>query len=195
MAIKVKSTKSFKNLPCAHAQHFDLTPDGKPGACAALHGYDREVILTFAGEIDDNGWIYPFGDLKKVKEFLEFYFDHVSIIGADDPRIDDYESGLVSMVESGLLGTLRVLPYGVSMEMSSLFIWENVNPYIYHSSGGRVYLEKVECKEHERNSAFIEVDEKTAVNQASMYKSTSDFMIKSEYHAFESPKNAIKRLS
>lgn len=192
MGISVKSTKSFKNLPAAHGQHFDLTPDGKPGACAAVHGYDREVTFTFAGEIDQHGWIYPFGDLKKVKQFLEYYFDHVLLLGADDPRLEQIPD---HMLEPGqILGTLRVLPYGVSMEMSSLFIWEMVNPYIYHTSGGRVYIEKVESREHERNSAFIEVDKDTAVCQAEKYKSDADFMEEIPVHGFVAPKEAIKQI-
>ena len=188
MSIKIKSTKSFKNLPCAHAQYFDLTPDGKAGACAALHGYDREVILTFAGEVDQYGWIYPFGDLKIVKSFLEHYFDHVSLLAADDPRLDTLD------LNNSVLGTLRVLPSGVSMEMSSLFIWEHVNPYIYHSTGGRVYIEKVECREHERNSAFLEVDEVTATKQAQGFSSTYTMPIK-DYFEYESPYDALKRLN
>jgi 6-pyruvoyltetrahydropterin/6-carboxytetrahydropterin synthase len=192
MAIKFKSTKSFKNLPCGHAQYFDMTPDGKPGACAAVHGYDREVIFTFAGEIDQYGWIFPFGDLKKVKEFLEFYFDHTTILAADDPRLDTID--LNQMDCGGLLGTLKVLPSGVSMEMSSMFIWERVNPFIYHRTGGRVYVERVECREHERNSAMLEVDEHLAIAQAEEYRSDYEMILK-PYHEYEAPKQAVQRIN
>lgn len=190
MTIKIKSTKSFKNLPCAHGQWFDMTPDRQPGHCASVHGYDREVTFTFAGEIDNYGWIFPFGDLKEVRKFLEHYFDHTLVLGADDPRLANIPP---EMCEPGqILGSLRVLPYGVSMEMSSLFVWEYVNPYIYNVTGGRVYVEKVEMREHDKNSAMVEVDKDTAVKQARQYlRSTLPYDLVFEY---EQPKEALNRL-
>lgn len=193
MGIKIKSTKTFQNLPCAHSQHHDLTPNGTPGACAAIHGYDREVTFTFAGEIDEYGWIFPFGDLKDVKTFLEYYFDHVTVLPADDPRLDDIPDEMWDF--GGLLGTLRILPSGVSMEMSSLFIWEHVNPYIYHRTGGRVYVEKVECREHDRNSAMVEVDEETAKRQARQFNSFYEIKDRMQpVWDYEAPLRALARL-
>jgi len=166
MSLKVKSTKRYKYLPCGHAQYFDKEADGSPGECASVHGYDREVEFTFAGEVDEHGWVVPFGELGVVKKFLEYYFDHVTVLSADDPRLDQITPEMKQ--PGGLLGTLRVLPYGVSMEMSSLFIWEQVNAFIYRVTDGRCYVEKVQCIEHDRNSAFVEVDEKTAVKNAKL---------------------------
>ena len=193
MSMKIKSTKSFYNLPAAHRQWFDTKSDGTPGECSGLHGYDRSVHFVFAGEVDEYGWIFPFGDLKPVKKFLEYYFDHVSLIGADDPELETIEDH--HLQPGGLLSSLRALPSGVSMEMSSAFVWEHVNPYIYHQTGGRVYVERVEMKEHDRNSAFIEVDQQTAYNQAEMYKSTSDFMIENPIWEFEKPHDMMNRLN
>lgn len=159
--IEVHSTKTYQRLACAHSQFFDKEPDGSPGECASVHGYDRTVTLTFSGEIDENGWIVPFGELKEIKKFLEYYFDHTIVLPANDDRIKDIP---VSMLEpGGLFAKLRILPYGVSMEMSSLFIWEFVSPYISHVTNGRCYVSRVECREHECNSAFITVDRETAM--------------------------------
>lgn len=155
--IKVSSTKAFVNLPCAHAQYFDKEPDGSPGNCASVHGYDRTVKITFTGEVDDQGWIVPFGELSEVKKFLEYYFDHVTVFPANDPRIQNIPMRM--RVPGEILGTMRVLPYGVSMEMSSLFIWEHINAFVLNITDGRCYVSKVECIEHERNSAYIEVGE------------------------------------
>ncbi len=164
MSLKIKATKVFKYLPCGHAQYFDLEPDGSPGECASIHGYDREVEFTFAGSPDEHGWIVPFGELKPIKEFLEYYFDHVTVLPADDPRLDQITDKLTGT--GGLLGTLRVLPSGVSMEMSSVFIWEHVNHYIYKITSGRCYVERVRVYEHNRNDAMCEVDEDTARQDA-----------------------------
>lgn len=190
MTIRFKSTKTFLNLPCAHAQYFDRNADGTPGHCVAIHGYDREVQFTFSGEIDEHGWIYPFGDLKVVKEFLEYYFDHTTVLPADDPRLESITPEMTA--PGGVLQNLRVLPYGVSMEMSALFIWKAVNPYIYHTTNGRVYVERVECREHERNSAFIEVDAELGLEQG---RSGSPEWVNMRQNVFEftKPKDAVKQ--
>lgn len=172
--IEIKSTKKFKYLPCAHSQWFDTEPDGSPGECASVHGYDREVEFTFAGDIDDMGWIVPFGELGAVKKFLEYYFDHVTVLPANDPRLPgliqaDEASGGLLTGPGGILGTLRVLPSGVSMEMSSLFIWEHVNPYIYKVTNGRCYVSRVQVFEHDRNSGILECERSDASNQANHY--------------------------
>jgi 6-pyruvoyltetrahydropterin/6-carboxytetrahydropterin synthase len=190
MSVKIKSTKSFVNLPCGHSQWFANGPNSE---CNVIHGYDRSVHFVFAGDIDEHGWIYPFGDLKKVKAFLEYYFDHVTVLGADDPRLAELDDKILQ--PGNLLGGLRILPSGVSMEMSSLFVWEHVNPYIYHTSGGRVFVERVEIKEHDRNSAFLEVDYDTAKAQAETYKPTSEFMPMKPVWEFEKPKDAMTRLN
>ena len=123
----LKSTKSYYHLPVAHMQWFDTDETGVEctGPCSKWHGYDRQVHFEFAGEADEHGWVVGFGDLKPIKVFLEYYFDHTALIGADDPRMED----ALKAPDAGLVD-LRVMPYGVSMEMSSIFIWEQVNPFI-----------------------------------------------------------------
>ena len=194
MSVQVKSTKTYRNLPCGHAQWFDKAEDGGQGPCASIHGYDRAVELTFAGEVDEHGWIFPFGkELKPVKAFIEYYFDHVTVLPADDPRLDMVEA---AAVPGGPLQELRVLPSGVSMEMSSLFIWEHVNHYIYKVTSGRVYVEKVRVYEHERNSSFMEVDQETAGRNAQQ-KMVGDAptLVQKARWVWESPKDLVKRLN
>jgi 6-pyruvoyl-tetrahydropterin synthase len=192
--LEVKSTKRFKYLPCGHAQYFDKNPDGSPGHCASVHGYDREVDITFAGDIDEHGWIVPFGDLKPIKEFLEYYYDHVTILGADDPRLADIPAQLRE--PGGVLGTLRVLPSGVSMEMSSVFIWEWVNAFVYKITSGRCYVAKVHCFEHDRNTAFVEVDRETASENAQrIIRSTTNVLPMMPNWEFEAPLDLIKRIN
>jgi 6-pyruvoyl-tetrahydropterin synthase len=184
--MKFKSTKSFFNLPVAHMQWFDIDKDGYPGPCAKWHGYDRSVHFEFTGDVDQHGWIVGFGDLKPVKEFLEYYFDHTALAGADDPRLEQiYQAHIDGLVD------LRVLPYGVSMEMSALFIWEQVNPFIYELTDGRVYVSKVECREHDKNSALIEVEQNVALEQG---QGAEDFLLKvPNWNQFVPPLEALKK--
>ena len=193
MSIKIKATKVYKNLPCGHAQWFDTKEDGSPGHCAQIHGYDRSVEFTFAGEPDEHGWIVPFGGLKPVKEFLEYYFDHVTVLPADDPRLEQLLSS-DHIEQNGLLGTLRVLPSGVSMEMSSLFIWEHVNHYIYKMTQGRCYVERVRVYEHDRNDAMCEVSEETAKTDAQRKMVKGETLPLKQTWDWESPKDALTRL-
>lgn len=153
--ITLKSTKAYHKLPCAHAQFQDYD-----GPCKTFHGYDRSVIFEFSGSPDEHGWLVGFGHLKLVKTWLEHVFDHTALAPAQDPRMED----IITASEAGLFN-LRVLPYGVSMEMSSLFIWEQVNPYIYKITDGRAWVSKVESREHDSNSGFIEITKDTGLRQ------------------------------
>jgi Mg-chelatase subunit ChlD len=81
---------------------------------------------------------------------------------------------------------LRVLPYGVSMEMSSRFIWEQVNPFIFVVTDGRCYVEKVESIEHDSNSAYVEVSKEEAETQALMTK--NEFLIMKPEWEWQPPK-------
>ena len=187
MSIIVKSTKAFHKLPVAHMQWFDTDSTGQPctGPCSKWHGYDRSVILEFSGEVDEHGWVVPFGGLKIVRTFLEYYFDHTAVAPADDPRLEDIkEAGKKGLVE------LRILPYGVSMEMSALFIWEQVNPYIRSITDGRCWLSKVECREHDSNSAFIEVPKEVGLNDK--FKDSGSLVMKKEWQ-WVSPKQVLQK--
>lgn len=189
MSTEIRSTKSYWKMPVAHCQWFDQNPDGSSGPCAKWHGYDRSFHFEFAGEIDDHGWIVGFGDLKPVKAFLEYYFDHTAVAPADDPRMDD----ILKARDAGLVD-LRVLPYGVSMEMSSLFIFEQVNPFIHQISGGRAYVRKIESREHDSNSAWFETTRDVAYRQAfNFFESGRKPLQCSPIWAWESPKLALSR--
>lgn len=191
--LEVHSTKKFVNLPCGHAQYFDKNPDGTPGNCASVHGYDRSVEFTFSGSVDEHGWVVPFGDLKPLKAWLEYYFDHVTILGADDPRVPDMET---DRNMGGILKELRLLPYGVSMEMSSLFIWYHVNAWVLNKTFGRVYISRVESAEHERNSAFVTVSREVALNQADLYPQENlRFLPMKKYWDFVAPREAIRKIN
>lgn len=191
--MRIFSTKSYFNLACAHAQYFDEDEDGSPGACASLHGYDRSVHFLFTGTPDEQGWIFPFGKLKAVKEFLEYYFDHTSLLPANDPRLNTIPFEMLT--KGGIIGTLRVLPYGVSMEMSSMFIWEQVNAYIYKITEGRVCVAQVEVKEHERNSGIFKVTEHKAKNHGRQHFRDEEFLIKKPIWEYETPADAWFRLN
>ena len=75
MKEKFTSSKTYKNLPCAHRQWKH------EGHCAYIHGYSREYTFYFeAKEMDEHGWVVGFGDLKKLEKYLLDMYDHTMII-------------------------------------------------------------------------------------------------------------------
>ena len=63
------STKTYRNLPCAHRQWKN------EGHCSFVHGYSREFIFHFASnELDKHGWVVDFGGLKDLKVFQRNIF-------------------------------------------------------------------------------------------------------------------------
>jgi hypothetical protein len=47
-----------------------------------------QFILSLLVMLMSMGWIVGFGDLKPLKDFLEYYFDHTALASADDPRLE-----------------------------------------------------------------------------------------------------------
>jgi 6-pyruvoyl-tetrahydropterin synthase len=186
--MEIRSTKSFWKLPTAHLQYQD--GNGK-GPCAKFHGYDRSVHFEFAGKPDEHGWLYPFGGLKQVKALLEYYLDHTAVITGNDPRLSD----IIKANEKSEFLDLRILPYGVSMEMTALFLWEQINPEIVVSSQYRAYISKIEVREHDSNSAFFQTTKDTAMKQAAeVIRSGTPYMVMKPTWAFIEPKIALQKL-
>ena len=75
MKEKFTSSKTYRNLPCAHRQWKH------EGHCAYIHGYSRQYTFHFeAKEMDEHGWVVGFGDLKKLEKYLLEMYDHTMII-------------------------------------------------------------------------------------------------------------------
>ena len=186
----LRSTKSYYNLPVAHMQWFDTDESGEActGPCSKWHGYDRSVHFEFSGEADEHGWIVGFGDLRPVKAFLEYYFDHTALISADDPRME----AAMAADKAGIVD-LRILPYGVSMEMSSIFVWENVNPFIYKITDGRACITKIEFREHQKNAGQVVIDYAKSMANAKLANDMPQLVMESEWK-FEEPAIAVPRI-
>jgi len=142
-AILFFSTKTFKNYPCAHRQWRHN------GHCAFIHGYSRQFKLTFSAKaLTETHFVMDFGGLKSVKDFLFQHFDHTLLINSDDPM-------LVYFKELEKLGACRlVILQNVSMESTSLFVWQNVNQILLERELGRVCCHSVETRENDKNSGI-----------------------------------------
>lgn len=141
----VVSTKSFYNYSCAHRQWRHK------GHCAFVHGYDRSFHFQFAATaLTSMNFVMDFGDLKEWKAFLDDHFDHTLLLNQDDPLLADF----LALQFKGA-AKIVVLP-NVGMEGTSEFLWQRINEWLRKKTNDRVCCFKVETREHEKNSAYVE---------------------------------------
>jgi 6-pyruvoyltetrahydropterin/6-carboxytetrahydropterin synthase len=125
--------------------------------CKFLHGYGVSFKVWFEGELDERNWVWDFGGMKRAKgtidgmnpkEWMDYMFDHTTIVAEDDPNINLFKA----MDESNII-QLRILP-AVGAEQFSNYLWVKLNNFIQEETDGRVRVIQVEFKEHEKNTAF-----------------------------------------
>lgn len=145
-----KSTKTFghdRGLSCCFRQWRAKSH------CNLLHGYALSVHLEFSAlTLDERNWVVDFGALKQIEQWLKATFDHTLLIAKDDPlyenlwRLQDLQMAKVIELDK------------VGCEAFAELIAEYVQEWLKeeYSPSGRVWLSKVEVKEHGANGAIFE---------------------------------------
>jgi 6-pyruvoyltetrahydropterin/6-carboxytetrahydropterin synthase len=82
------------------------------------------------------------------KAWMDYMFDHTTIIAEDDPGI----GGFKTMDQLGII-QLRIIP-DVGCEKFAEYIYNKLNPWVISDSNGRVKITQVEVREHEKNTAL-----------------------------------------
>jgi 6-pyruvoyltetrahydropterin/6-carboxytetrahydropterin synthase len=119
--------------------------------CRLLHGYALAFKFVFATfELDERNWCFDFGGLKPVRAWLHEMFDHTTLVAEDDPHLPAFRD----LAEKGLVD-LRVLP-NVGCEAVAEQVFDHVARFVRQETGGRVWLESVEVREHGGNSAMYQ---------------------------------------
>jgi len=125
--------------------------------CKFLHGYGISFRVTFEGELDERNWVWDFGGMKRAKTaidgmnpkaWMDYMFDHTTIIAEDDPYLGSFEIA----AEMGLI-QLRVIP-ATGAEQFAKFIYDKVNTFVQAETEGRVKVAQVEFMEHSKNTAI-----------------------------------------
>lgn len=148
MHLKHKSTKRYdhdEGFSCVFRQWR-----ATHSHCSTLHGYALAIELVFgANELDERNWVYDFGGLKPVKQYLTWLLDHTHVAAEDDPHLETFKE----LHEKGLTD-LRILP-DIGCEKFA--------EHIFHAAlrlldlniiNDRVKLESVRVWEHGGNSAI-----------------------------------------
>lgn len=86
-----QSIKVRHNMEMAHRLYL------LQGKCEQIHGHSWWAELELIGEVDDNGIILPFGEVKQVfRHHLDTTFDHHLLLNIDDPVVEYSLPGAVT---------------------------------------------------------------------------------------------------
>jgi len=133
-------TKRLGGYPCCHRQWRD------EGHCSFLHGYDRWVELTWQGPRDHRGWVVDFGALREIKDYLDHWFDHTTLIAPDDPHFDHFKE----LNEAGVIDMRVCDP---TMEGMAAHVAAMVQDWTGSYGTGEAKLVEVTCWENDKNAA------------------------------------------
>ena len=151
---KFQSTKLFDGFSTVFRQW-----KAEGTHCRFLHGYGVSFRVWFEGELDERNWVWDFGGMKRAngkidgknpKEWMDYMFDHTTIVATDDPGI----GGFRTMNELGII-QLRELE-AVGAEQFAKYIFEKLNTFVQEETSGRVSVVRVEFMENNKNTAIYE---------------------------------------
>ncbi len=139
-----QSTKLFDGFSCVFRQW-----KAEGTHCRFLHGYGISFRVWFEGELDERNWVWDFGGMKRAKgtidgknpkEWMDYMFDHTTIVAEDDPYLETFKK----MNDEGII-QLRIIP-AVGAEQFSNYLWVKLNNFIQEETDGRVKVVQVEFR-------------------------------------------------
>ena len=151
---KFQSTKLFDGFSCVFRQW-----KAEGTHCRFLHGYGVSFRVYFEGELDERNWVWDFGGMKRAKgnidgmnpkEWMDYMFDHTTIIAEDDPFIMAFKQ-----MDTAGVAQIRILP-AVGAEQFAKYVFEKIDTFVQEETGGRVKVVKVKFMENYKNSAIHE---------------------------------------
>ena len=149
---KFQSSKVFDGFSTVFRQH-----KAEDTHCRFIHGYGISFKVYFEGELDGRNWVWDFGGMKRAKtqidgmnpkEWMEYMFDHTTIIAEDDPFLEAFRK----MDDAGA-AQIRVIP-ATGAERFSEYIFNKLNEFVQEETEGRVRVTKVKFMEHGKNAAY-----------------------------------------
>lgn len=84
---KYQSTKTYgtdRGLSCCFRQW-----KATHSHCSTLHGYSLGFKFIWESEtLDTRNWVFDFGGMKPIKNWLDYMFDHTILVAEDDPALE-----------------------------------------------------------------------------------------------------------
>jgi len=151
---KFQSTKLFDGFSTVFRQW-----KAEGTHCKFLHGYGVSFRVWFEGELDERNWVWDFGGMKRAKSnidgknpkaWMDYMFDHTTIVATDDPGI----GGFRTMDELGIIQLREIEAVGA--EQFAKYIFEKLNTFVQEETDSRVSVVRVEFMEHAKNTAIYE---------------------------------------
>lgn len=134
-------SKTYAEIPFAHRQHQH------PGRCALVHGHNWSFTFTFGcRELDANGFVVDFGNLKYIRRWLDENLDHACVLNRDDPLRD-------ALVSAAPTAYKVYLVDNCSAEGLAQHLCEIVGALVRRETNDRVFVTGVRVDEDTRNSA------------------------------------------
>jgi 6-pyruvoyltetrahydropterin/6-carboxytetrahydropterin synthase len=81
---RIEITKDYLGFASAHF----ITMKGK---CERLHGHNYQVWVEVMGELNEDGYVFDFGELKRLAKHLCDQLDHRVLLATENPQIRVYE--------------------------------------------------------------------------------------------------------
>jgi len=153
---KFQSTKIFDGFSTVFRQW-----KAEDTHCRFLHGYAVEFKVTFEGDLDYRNWVWDFGGMKRsktkidgmsAKEWMDYTFDHTTVIAEDDPEKEFF----TTLDDCGVI-QLRILE-ATGAEKFSEYIFNKLNEFVIQETDSRVKIIRVEFSENKKNTAIYEAD-------------------------------------
>jgi len=89
-------------------------------------------------------------DGRNPKEWMDYMFDHTTIIAEDDPFVNAFKE-----MDTAKVAQIRIIP-AVGAEQFAKYVFEKLNTFIQEETEGRVKVVRVEFMEHNKNTAIYE---------------------------------------
>lgn len=145
--MKYLSTKTYNNLGSTCFRQWRAKSH-----CHFLHGYSLSFHFEFeSSTLDDCNWVLDFGSLKGLKAYLEYLFDHTTLVASDDPEYKKF-------IDLDVMGLIKLREFkDVGCEALAEHLYHHVNKELLPQLTDRdVWCCKVEVRETQSNMAKIE---------------------------------------
>lgn len=149
MPIAAISTKTYgdeKGYPVAYRQWR------ADSHCNVNHGYNMKFHFEFeCCDLDARNWCVDYGSLKSLRNEMDDWFDHKTLVSEDDPKRECFEK----LADEGLADLTFVEATGC--EGLAKFLWEYLEEIWLPENGysPRVRLRRVEVRETDCNMAYL----------------------------------------